>query len=113
MGDTRRAERFLEQIAFCDLCDLTGTTSEGLHMANMGGIWLAFAYGFAGLRVNGSGLCLSPVCPSVCSGFSFCLNYLGRKLKVQVGRGHSSVSLLAGEPLVISVDGEPVALSAP
>ena len=113
VGDTRRAERFLEQIAFCDLCDLTGTTSEGLHMANMGGIWLAFAYGFAGLRVNGSGLCLSPVCPSVCSGFSFCLNYLGRKLKVQVGRGHSSVSLLAGEPLVISVDGEPVALSAP
>lgn len=111
VGDTQKAEAFLTRIAFCDLYDLTGTTSEGLHMANMGGIWLSLVYGFAGLRVTASGLSFSPVCPKICGGFSFCLKYLGRKLKVHIAADQTEITLLQGDPLTVQVNGEPVLLT--
>ena len=51
-----RAGRFgpaleaLRIAARIDLDDLTGTTAGGLHLATMGGLWQALAFGFAGAR---------------------------------------------------------------
>ena len=49
--------------AAIDLDDLTGTTAGGLHLATMGGLWQAFAFGFAGLRPRGGVLHLDPRLP--------------------------------------------------
>ena len=59
-GDPRRAVRArrparpaveaLRLAARIDLDDLTGTTAGGLHLATMGGVWQALAFGFAGAR---------------------------------------------------------------
>ena len=38
-----------------DLDDLTGSTAGGLHLATMGGLWQALAFGFAGLRPRARG----------------------------------------------------------
>ena len=40
----------LRLAASIDLEDLTGTTASGLHLATMGSVWQALAYGFAGIR---------------------------------------------------------------
>ena len=64
-----RAGRFeealgaLELAARMDLDDLTRTTAGGLHLATMGGLWQALAFGFAGVRAA-AGACWSiRVCP--------------------------------------------------
>ena len=48
-----------------DRADLTGTTAGGVHLATMGGLWQALAYGFAGLRPQGSVLEIDPQLPGV------------------------------------------------
>src|SRR5207245_2464803 len=47
-----------------DLDDLTGTTAGGLHLATMGGVWQALAFGFAGVRARGETLELDPRVPA-------------------------------------------------
>ena len=49
-GEPDRALVPFRMAARLDLDDLTGTTSGGLHLATMGGLWQALAYGFCGLR---------------------------------------------------------------
>ena len=33
-----------------DLGDVAGNVKDGCHIASMGGVWMVFVYGFAGLR---------------------------------------------------------------
>ena len=47
-GEPDRALELFRIAARLDLDDLTGTTAGGLHLATMGGLWQALAYGFAG-----------------------------------------------------------------
>ena len=47
-----------------DLDDLTGMTSAGLHMANLGGIWQAVMAGLAGVRVRAGVLTVDPRLPA-------------------------------------------------
>jgi hypothetical protein len=47
-----------------DLDDLNGTTADGLHLAAMGGLWHALAFGFLGLRPRAGVLHLDPRNPT-------------------------------------------------
>ena len=72
-GDPRRAARprgaaprgsgALRIAARIDLDDLTGSTAGGLHLATMGGLWQALAFGFAGVRPRGDALVVDPRLP--------------------------------------------------
>ena len=44
-GQPERALELFRMAARLDLDDLTGTTAGGLHLATMGGVWQALAYG--------------------------------------------------------------------
>jgi len=50
-GQAEQALELFHTAARLDLDDLTGTTVEGLHLATMGGVWQALAFGFVGLKV--------------------------------------------------------------
>jgi kojibiose phosphorylase len=41
--------------ALVDLKDVRGNASEGIHAASTGGVWQAVVFGFAGVRLTGSG----------------------------------------------------------
>src|SRR5699024_9054293 len=58
------ARRYLRESALVDLCDLRGDTTDGLHLASIGGTWLAVAAGLGGLREDGDELELAPLLPS-------------------------------------------------
>ena len=62
-GRYREALGALRIAARMDLDDLTGTSAAGVHMATMGGLWQALAFGFAGIRPMASGCSSSPTCP--------------------------------------------------
>jgi trehalose/maltose hydrolase-like predicted phosphorylase len=62
-GRTTEALEHLHRAARIDLDDDTGATASGLHLATMGGVWHALAFGLLGLRWDGSGLRVDPRMP--------------------------------------------------
>ncbi len=58
----------LRLAARMDLDDLSGSTAQGLHLATMGGLWQALAFGFLGLRPAFGPAARRPGPPSLVDG---------------------------------------------
>ncbi len=86
-----------------DLDDLTGTTAGGLHLATMGGVWQALAYGFLGLRPRLHLLDIDPCLPSAWQALGLRLRFEGAPVAVRAER--DSVAVACTEPLVLRVAG--------
>jgi trehalose/maltose hydrolase-like predicted phosphorylase len=85
----RRFESALEWLhvaARIDLDDLTGSTSGGLHLATMGGLWQALVLGFAGVRVSTDRLLVDPRLPPQWTGLHISLRYRGTPFRLHIGR---------------------------
>lgn len=103
VGNLDKAYNYFIETARLDLDNTHGNTKDGLHMANMGGTWLAIVAGFAGLRVKESGLYFRPQVPGEWEGYTFRLQYRERLLLLELNGGELTVQLLDGEPLLIHV----------
>ncbi len=93
---------------FMDLADLAGNTTDGVHMASAGGVWMALVYGFAGLRDHGGRISFSPRLPPPWSRLSFPLTIRGVRLHVELTPGQ--FELRADGRLDVEVNGAPVEL---
>jgi trehalose/maltose hydrolase-like predicted phosphorylase len=92
--------------AHLDLDDLTGTTAGGLHLATMGGVWQALAYGFLGLRAEGSHtprvtLAVDPCLPEAWSALG--LTFVFRGHPIGVHADHERVGITCEKPLLVRV----------
>ena len=87
------------------LDDLTGTTAGGLHLATMGGVWQALAYGFAGLRAEGAVLRVDPSLPRAWDALAVRLRYRGNLVEVRLE--HERVLVEADRRLPVSVGTSP------
>lgn len=106
IGELDKAYEYFIETARLDLDNTHGNTKDGLHMANMGGTWMAIVYGFAGLRVKESGLSLAPAIPKQWQSYRFSIQYLGRHISVSVDTKGTKVNLLNGEELTIKLYGK-------
>ncbi|QUG41992.1 glycoside hydrolase family 65 protein [Psychrobacillus sp. INOP01] len=106
LGDKEKAYEYFRKTARLDLENTHGNTKDGLHMANMGGTWLAIVYGFAGLRVKESGLSLTPSLPEHWDSLEFNLQYQNRTLTIKMERSTVTYSLIEGDSISISHKGE-------
>ena len=75
--DFDRALQALRIAARMDLDDLTDSTAGGLHLATMGGMWQALAFGFAGLRPHAGMLHVDPVLPPSWSALELRVRFRG------------------------------------
>ncbi|WP_223636539.1 glycoside hydrolase family 65 protein [Planococcus sp. 4-30] len=112
LGYYEKAYAYFIETARLDLENTHKNTKDGLHMANMGGTWLAIVYGFAGLRLKESGLSFAPSLPAEWNSFEFRLQYQGRLLKIRKERETASYTVLQGEPLNIIHNGETLGLES-
>ncbi len=106
LGYSEKAYRYFNETARLDLENTHGNTKDGLHMANMGGTWLGIVYGFAGVRLKENGLSFSPVLPAEWNLLEFHLRYQGRVLKFHKNRQSTVYTILQGENLSITHNGE-------
>lgn len=74
---------YLKRAMNIDLDDLCGNTAHGLHIANMGGIWLAIAFGFAGLDIDGPKPLVSPRLPETWTRLRFPIQHRGRHYTIE------------------------------
>ncbi len=91
IGDSEKAYQYFRETVRMDLDNIQGNTKDGLHLANMGGAWLAIVFGFAGLRIKESGLYLSPILPKEWSGYECTLQYKGRLLHINITKQSLSI----------------------
>jgi trehalose/maltose hydrolase-like predicted phosphorylase len=107
------ALRYLREAALVDLRDVRGDTSNGLHLAAVGGAWLAFVAGLGGLREDHEDLELAPLLPSSLSRTAYSLTWRGRLLRVETTREGTTVRLVRGEePVTVVVDGARLSVTA-
>ena len=111
-GHPDLALRYLRECALVDLRDVRGDTAKGLHLAAVGGAWLALAAGLGGLREDGAELELAPVLPTALSRTAYSLTWRGRLLRVETTREGTTVTLVRGEEQVtVVVDGTPLTVA--
>ncbi len=94
-GRLGRAVQLLRVAAAIDLEDMTGSTAAGLHLATMGGVWQALAFGFAGLRPRGEVLTIQPRLPDGWDELELRIRFRGRRGRVRIR--HEGVSV-EGDP---------------
>jgi trehalose/maltose hydrolase-like predicted phosphorylase len=100
-GEPDRALVPFRVAARLDLDDLTGTTAGGLHLATMGGLWQALAYGFCGLRPGGDILHVDPRLPSEWSALSMNLVFRGEPVGIRAE--HDRVVIDCAAPLTVRI----------
>jgi hypothetical protein len=84
-----------------DIDDNSKTTAHGLHVATMGGVWLAMVEGFAGIKPDGDGLSIQPRLPGAWDGLTIHLVYQGVRVKVRIDG--DDVDVQTDRPLRVTV----------
>ena len=107
IGRQDKAMELYLRTARLDLDNYNNDTQDGLHITSMSGGWLAIVQGFAGMRTADGKLSFAPFCPKNWEGYSFTVLYRGHRLQVAVEPEQVHIDLLQGEPLDVTLWGEP------
>jgi alpha,alpha-trehalose phosphorylase len=110
-GHLELAHDYLAEAALVDLQDRHRNTRDGLHMAALGGAWMALVAGFGGMRAGAGPLAFRPQLPSGITRLTFRIRYRDRRLRISITPGEARYELLGGEPLAITHHGEQVLLA--
>jgi alpha,alpha-trehalose phosphorylase len=111
VGDMERAVEYARVAALMDLGDVAGNVKDGCHIAAMGGVWMIFVYGFAGMRDLTGQLSFRPRIPPVLERLRFQLNFKTHVLEVDAGRTTTRYTLRAGSGLTIKHEEDDIQLS--
>jgi trehalose/maltose hydrolase-like predicted phosphorylase len=103
-GRPDEALEMLRMALALDLDDLTGMTSAGLHMANLGAAWQAVTAGLAGVRIQAGVLTVDPRLPAAWDGLHLRFRCLGRKVRLDIT--HDRISVRADAPLMVALPGQ-------
>jgi trehalose/maltose hydrolase-like predicted phosphorylase len=110
-GRLDRALQMLRLTARIDLDDIGHMTAGGLHLAAMGSVWRALAFGFAGLRPVGDALGIDPVLPPQWESLELRVRFRGSRVGIRVLPG--ALEARADPPLrARSPAGEPIELTS-
>lgn len=86
-----------------DLDDLTETTAAGLHLAAMGSLWQALAFGLVGVRPAADVLRLDPQLPDEWRALELGVRFRGARVKIRVER--DALTVIADPPVHVLVAG--------
>ncbi|WP_062351469.1 glycoside hydrolase family 65 protein [Bacillus kwashiorkori] len=102
IGEMNKAYEYFIETARLDLDNTHGNTKDGLHLANMGGTWMAIVFGFAGLRIKETGISFCPRVPEKWDGYECSLQFKGRDIKLFTNKESVTIQI-TGEPLEIHI----------
>ncbi len=111
LGYEDKAVEYFRNAAFMDLADVAGNTTDGVHVASAGGVWLAAVYGFGGLRDSDGTLSFDPRLPRTWDGLRFPLEFAGQRLDVDITSDEVTYELADGDALTIVHQGESIELT--
>jgi len=102
VDDAEKAIEYARAALLMDLDDVGGNAKDGCHIASMGGTWMIWTYGLAGLRDYDGMLSFSPRRPpSAKWRLQFPLAYRGQLLDVNIDKDGATYSLREGTEVII------------
>jgi beta-phosphoglucomutase family hydrolase len=109
-GYGEEAFEYFRYAVLMDLADIGGNVRDGVHVASIGGTWMALTYGLAGMRDHGGMLSFDPRLPNEWEGMSFPLMVRGSELEVELVHDQATYRLRKGSDLTIRHKGQEVTL---
>jgi alpha,alpha-trehalose phosphorylase len=101
IGDREKAWRYFRHAARVDLADLGGNVRDGVHIASIGGTWLAVVYGVMGFRDNAEMPVFRPQVPAKDLRVRLRLTFGECLLEIQTSRDGARYELVEGDSLKI------------
>ena len=111
IGYADKAYAYFRYAALMDLANVRGNVQDGVHLASIGGTWMALVYGFGGMRDQGGHLSFSPRLPAQWERLKFPLMTQGMSLVVDIQQESVTYLLRRGSSVNISHQGEEVQLT--
>ncbi len=112
IGYSDQALEYLRYALLMDLADVAGNVEDGVHIASIGGTWMAAVYGLAGMRDYDGHVSFNPrPLPGKMKRIRFPLTIRGQVLEVEIDRKSVTYSLRKGDGLVIRHGKEEIRLS--
>ncbi len=93
------AIKYLRFAVLMDLADVGGNVRDGVHIASIGGTWMAIVYGLAGMRDYDGVISFDP--KKFVDKLKFPLTIRGQKLIVDIDHGNVTYTLAQGAGLAI------------
>ena len=112
VGYQELALRYFTAAAYVDLADLHHNTSDGVHVASLGGVWSALACGFGGLRDHEGVISLDPRLPEVWDGLTFRITLHDTRIRIDVRHTELRLTVEDGDEATVLVRGESVTVRA-
>jgi len=112
MGDPEKAYGYFMDTAQMDLVNLQKNTADGLHLANLGGSWLALVAGFSGFYVQDEVVHFNNHLPKEITKLTYRMKIAASVLEIELTANDTNVTVISG-PIPtygVSVDGELISL---
>ncbi len=106
LGMEDKAYRYFKNTARLDLTDKHNNTKDGVHVANMGGTYMAIVYGFAGFRLKEQGISFAPMLPGEWTAYRFKISFEDSRIMVNVKENECIFTLESGSVKNIVVYGK-------
>lgn len=104
--DEEKAYDYFMDSVYMDLKDLNKNTSDGLHMANLGGSLLSVLSGFFGIRIKEDGLYLDPYVPERLGRIRIRFTWKKTTLELFVHGGNVDIKRISGPALELILKGD-------
>lgn len=111
VGYADKAYEYFRYAALMDLANVRGNVQDGVHLASIGGTWMALVYGFGGMRDYSGQLSFDPKLPVQWERLKFPLMIQGMSLVVDIQPDAVTYLLRQGSELTIVHQGEEVQLT--
>jgi alpha,alpha-trehalose phosphorylase len=106
IGDDDRALQYFRYALLMDLANVAGNTSDGVHIAATGGVWMALVFGFGGVRDHAGELSFEPHLQPGWDSLEFSLHFNRRQIHVVLTHQMERYVLDDGEAIEITIRGE-------
>lgn len=105
LGYEAKAFDYFNKTLYIDLADHYKNSKDGIHIANMGGNYLAIVYGFGGFRLKEKGISFAPILPSDWTGYRFKIRYERSRIAAYIEQDSCRFHLESGAAKKITVYG--------
>ncbi|HSM73283.1 MAG TPA: beta-phosphoglucomutase family hydrolase [Desulfobacterales bacterium] len=109
-GYVEEAFEYFRYAVLMDLADIGGNVRDGVHVASIGGTWMAVTYGLAGMRDYDGVLSFDPRLPIQWESIRFPLMVRGSELEVALAHEQATYRLRKGPELAIRHQGKETVL---
>lgn len=102
-GYHEKAYQYFLQSVRLDLDDYNNDANDGLHVTSMGGSWMAFVMGMAGMRVKNGTIVFHPFLPAHWTSYTFRLKFRKAELYLKMNQAGFTAHNLAAAAVSIQV----------